>query len=175
MKMGQGEFKQRLNRNTVPDFKIDQYQGRWYEIARIDHIERASCQNAVADYYLSPDDTISVNNYCTSPGKATEKISGVGTIPDPNVPSKLKIDFRTSFGFSRQGDYWVVLTDYTSYALVSGGDPEYLWILSRKKQMSICRYRWLVEQAKNLGYRSELLKLDFNVLKDCESNDPKLA
>lgn len=172
--MGQGESTERLNRNTVSNFDLEKYEGRWYEIAHIDHLERASCQNAIADYYLSPDDTISVTNYCTSRGKPTEKIVGSGKVPDPNVPSKLKIDFKTSLGFSRQGDYWVVLTDYTSYALVSAGDPEYLWILSRTPQMSLCRYSWLVKEAKNFGYRSDLLKLDFNVLKDCAASDPKL-
>ena len=173
--MGQSESGQRLNRNTVPNFDMSRYEGIWYEIAHIDHLERSECQNATSDYRVAPDDTISVINYCTSPGKAPERFTGVGYVPDPNVPSKMKIDFKTSLGFSKLGDYWVVLTDYTSYALVSAGHADYLWILSRTPKMSICRYTWLVNEAKTFGYNTHQLKLDTNVLKECAANDPRIG
>ncbi|MEL0586889.1 MAG: lipocalin family protein [Candidatus Thiodiazotropha sp. (ex. Lucinoma kazani)] len=36
----------------VDDFKIDQYLGTWYEIARLDHILERDLDNVMAEYIL---------------------------------------------------------------------------------------------------------------------------
>lgn len=70
--------------------------------------------------------------YFSPSGKFNSQI-GTATILDPNVPSKLSVEF---FGFVN-APYWVIDTDYNTYTLIYscstyfGINLEYAWILSR--------------------------------------------
>ncbi|MCU7849196.1 MAG: lipocalin family protein [Candidatus Thiodiazotropha sp. (ex Lucinoma kastoroae)] len=46
----------------VDDFKINQYLGTWYEIARLDHIFERDLDNVTAEYILRKDGGINVIN-----------------------------------------------------------------------------------------------------------------
>lgn len=149
---------------TQENFDINRYMGEWQEIAHIPQRFQQGCQNASAIYKLIGNQ-IDVLNICSKEGNPVDVVRGIGTIPDPNVPSKLKIKF---IGFiNTEGDYWVHYTDYDKYAIVGNGTPDYLWILSRSPVISICDYKDLVLKSKNLGYNTDKLVVDTGSLGQC--------
>ncbi|CAL1294121.1 unnamed protein product [Larinioides sclopetarius] len=117
------------------NFNAKEYAGVWYEIERNPtSFELGSkCTSAV---YGDEGDFLSVTNRAVDikTGKA-RSIHGKATIPNKNVPAKLKVKFDK---VPRVGDYWVLDTDYKQYSVVfscvsleDGLKIEYLWILSR--------------------------------------------
>lgn len=142
---------------TVPSLSIPQYMGRWYEIARYDHGFERNLVGAVADYTLRPDGKVSVVNSAfkkTLDGKYTS-VKAVARRPDDSVPGRLKVKF---FGLFN-ADYLVFGLDGQSYqwALVGDDSRRYLWLLSRKPEISdqlLARMKGLATEA---GYDVSLL------------------
>ena len=51
---------------------LQQYLGRWYEIARYEQSFEKGCEGVSADYSLRPDGSISVVNRCRKPDRKTD-------------------------------------------------------------------------------------------------------
>jgi apolipoprotein D and lipocalin family protein len=115
--------------------ELNDYLGKWYEIARHNTIPFQKGDCTTAEYSLNEAGNINVLN--------TEKletgyksIQGEGFKTDD--PFQFKIDFGKSF-FSKyfKGDYRVADTDYKNYAIVYScteiffGKFYFAWILSR--------------------------------------------
>ena len=138
---------------AVSPFNAKKYLGKWYEIARIDYFFEKNIINPTAEYSLNENGTIKVVNKGYNTKKEKEvTANGHAVIKGKG---KLKVYFNPFFG----ADYNVLYVDDDyKYALVGGGKPKYLWILSREKNMSDEIYDKLVQIAKEKGYETEKLK-----------------
>jgi len=99
-----------------PNFDLNQYMGRWYEMERFFAIFQVLTDCVTAQYDIQGSNSVSVNN--TGYSKFTRDYTtavGEAKVMDPNVPAKLGVKF---FAAQPYGDYWVLSTDYTSYTIV---------------------------------------------------------
>jgi apolipoprotein D and lipocalin family protein len=153
--------KKELNLETVKNVDLQRYIGKWYEIARFDHSFEKNLVGVTATYSFRDDGKIKVLNEgykFTLDGKHS-KAEGKAKCPNPKEPGKLKVSFFWFF----YADYEILELDTVNYqyALIGGGSPDYLWILSRTPQMQPEIYEMLLQKAKDRGYDlSKLIKVE---------------
>ncbi len=123
---------QRISFSPIPNFNIEKYMGLWYEVARIDNRFQRNMIDVTATYTLKSNGIVKVLNkgYST---KSKKWKSANGRAKGTDTPNHLKVSF---FPLT-SGNYWVVYVDENySVAVVSGGKPGYLWLLSRTPTIS---------------------------------------
>jgi apolipoprotein D and lipocalin family protein len=113
------------------NFDVSQYDGLWYEIrrdAKTSFEKGGTC--VTAQYTLNNDNTITVLNSQTKKG-VRDSITGKASCNGANCGVKFN-------WYIPKGDYRVVDTDYTNYAIVYSCEDyfnifktEYLWVLAR--------------------------------------------
>lgn len=142
---------QKVDNSTIVSFDLDQYLGKWYEIARYDHSFERDLVGCTAEYSLRDDGKIKVINggylktlngdYKESVGKARARKNG--------TPGQLQVSFFGPF----YGDYDILelAPDY-SYSVVGSSSPKYLWILSRTPQMSKSTKDKILRNLRQRGY-----------------------
>lgn len=142
---------QKVDNSTIVSFDLDQYLGKWYEIARYDHSFERDLVGCTAEYSLRDDGKIKVINggylktlngdYKESVGKARARKNG--------TPGQLQVSFFGPF----YGDYDILelAPDY-SYSVVGSSSPKYLWILSRTPQMSKTTKDKILRNLRQRGY-----------------------
>lgn len=139
----------------VDNFDANRYLGTWYEIARLDHRFERGLEQVSAHYSLNLDGSIKVINRGYDPeqrqwqqAEGTAKFVGEPTI------GQLKVSFFGPF----YGGYNVLqlAPDYR-YALISGPDRDYLWILARSASLPEQDLKFLVAEAKRMGFATEQL------------------
>jgi apolipoprotein D and lipocalin family protein len=127
---------------TVSSVDINQYLGKWYEIASIPQRFQKGCAASSAEYSLRDDGDISVVNSCRLEDGSIKKVRGRAWATDDTY-AKLKVRFFWPFS----GDYWIIeLAEDYSYAVVGHPDRDYLWILSRTAEFSPALYDELMEK-----------------------------
>ena len=140
-----------IDKTVVKELNIERYLGTWYEISRYDHSFERGLVGVTATYSFREDGKIKVVNAGfeeTLDGKKSEAI-GKAKIPDPSVPSKLKVSFFWIF----YGDYFVLELDKDyQWALIGSSSDNYLWILSRTPQMDEALYGELLDNLTKRGY-----------------------
>jgi lipocalin len=151
--------KSTIDNSVVQTLDIDKYLGTWYEIARFDHRFERGLVGVTAYYSFRPDGKIKVVNTGyknTLDGKKSVSV-GKAKIPDPNVPSKLKVSFFWFF----YGDYFVMELDPNyQWALIGSNSDNYLWILSRTPQIDEELYQVFLDKLIARGYDvSKLIKV----------------
>ncbi|WP_394128617.1 lipocalin family protein [Vibrio hepatarius] len=132
----------------VKDFKLNNYLGQWYEIARLDHSFERGLSQVTAEYRLRKDGGVSVLNrgYSTATQEWKEAEGKAYFVNSPNE-GYLKVSFFGPF----YGSYVVfdLENETYEYAFVSGPNNDYLWLLSRSPSVSadiIERFEQLAEQ-----------------------------
>lgn len=142
---------------TVPHVDLNRYLGKWYDIASFPQRFQKGCSCTTAEYALKENGTITVTNTCNKEGKkkvATAKAKVV----DKKTNAKLSVQFFWPF----KGKYWIIdLADDYSYAVVGHPNREYLWILSRTKDMEKATYDGILARIKEKGF--DLSKLQKTV------------
>lgn len=159
-----GEQRSFPELEVVKNFEINQYMGKWYEVARLPQYFEKNCVGVTAEYSLNSSGKVDVKNTCrkvSCEGQVSES-KGAARVVDPKEPSVLKVSFFWPF----EGDYRVLElpADY-SYAVVGSNDRTYFWILSRTPILS----PKLIQEI--LG-RFQLKGFDFNhviMTQPCES------
>ena len=149
-----------IDKTVVKELDIEGYLGKWYEISRYDHRFERGLVGVTASYSYRKDGKIKVVNSGykkTLNGQKSEAI-GKAKIPDPNIPSKLKVSFFWFF----YGDYFVLELDKDyQWAVVGSSSDKYLWILSRTPQMEKSIYDELLSRLAKRGYDvDKLIKVD---------------
>ncbi len=134
----------------IHNFQLDRYLGTWYEIARLDHSFERGLNQISANYSLLPNGQVRVLNRGYSEQKKTWKeIEGKAAfVETPNI-GHLKVSFFGPFYSS------YVITDLDEsyqYALISGYNHSYLWILSRQPQIPDTVKNRLIAKAQSLGF-----------------------
>ena len=140
----------------VEDFALDKYLGKWYEIARLDHSFERGLEQVTAEYILTDDGGVSVINRGFSPAKNewSEANGRASFVNDPDE-GYLKVSFFGPF----YGSYVIFDLDKVNYeyAFVSGPDFSYLWLLSRKKNISPEVMSRFIEESRQLGFNTKEL------------------
>ena len=97
------------------------------------------------------------SQYCHSPKAEVNDLTftkkGKIYIPNPNDASKLQITY-DDWGDTRNLEYWIYDTDYTSYAVV-GNNLDMIWILSREATMSFCVLEKILDLLDAKGFNTD--------------------
>lgn len=145
-----------LNTQTVQNFDLNRYLGEWYQIATIPSWFQINLVEVKAKYTKLSNGQILVEN--SGKGKIfgiPNKIKGTARIPNPQIPSQLKVKF-----FFGEGDYNVLELDQNyQWAMVGGSSPDKLWILSRTSSIPMDSYTFLKAKARARGYNVDELKI----------------
>ncbi|WP_299360582.1 lipocalin family protein [uncultured Paracoccus sp.] len=134
--------------SPVTGFDITRYLGRWYEIARLDHRFERDMTHVTARYDLNPDGSVQVVNRGRRNGRWKEARATARSLGDPATAS-LAVSFFPGF----PGGYHVFELDADyRWAMISGPNRGYLWILSRDPTMNEATYQRLVGIARDKGF-----------------------
>ncbi|WP_339691026.1 lipocalin family protein [uncultured Pseudoalteromonas sp.] len=140
----------------VSPFSIEQYQGKWYEIARLDHSFERGLDNITANYTINDDGSVTVLNrgFNSEENKWCEA-QGTAKFVDSNDVGHLKVSFFGPFYSS----YIVFKLDQQNYqyAYVSGYNNDYLWLLSRTPTVSEQRLADFKVLAQQKGFDTDNL------------------
>ena len=141
----------KVDNTPVAALDLNRYLGEWYEIARFDHSFERGVEKAKANYTLNEDGTIKVVNSGVKDGKP-KTANGKGK--QTETPALLRVSFFGPF----YADYRVMMIDegYT-YALVGSGSADYLWMLSRTRDLPDSTKSELLSEAKRRGYDTDKL------------------
>ncbi len=144
------------NVKPVDNFRLDRYLGKWYEIARLDHSFERGLSRVTADYSLTDDGGVRVLNrgYSAAENRWKEA-EGKAYFVETPAQGYLRVSFFGPF----YGSYVVFELDHTGYqyALVSGPDHSYLWILARAPRMDPVLLNGLVAKAAAAGFDTSQL------------------
>lgn len=118
---------------AVTPFDAQRYQGRWHELARLDHSFERGMTDVTADYTLQPDGSVRVVNRGFDPEKgAWREAQGRAYFTGEPTTGSLRVSFFWPF----YGGYHIAaLDDDYRWALVVGPARDYCWILARDTQL----------------------------------------
>jgi apolipoprotein D and lipocalin family protein len=138
------------------------YSGRWHEIARRPMWITDGCVAGATDYGRGRRGEITVLDSCREghPNGAWKTIGGPGTILDPGVNAKLRVDYTLYGVIPIRRDYWVI-ERAPDYSWFISADPTFrdLYIFTRSPRVSPAQMRRLVGRARALGY--DVRQLEF--------------
>ena len=151
------------NLEAVDEFQANRYLGKWYEIARLDHSFERNLSNVSAVYTKNASGGISVTNrgYNEKTGK-WKQIEGQARFIDDETVGSLKVSFFGPF----YGGYHIIALDRQNYsfAMVTGPNRSYLWILARRKAVDESIYADLVSRADVWGFETaQLIRVKHNL------------
>jgi apolipoprotein D and lipocalin family protein len=150
-----GFLSQPVGNKAVPEpikaVEINQYLGKWYEVARFDNSFEKGCEGVSALYTKREDGLIDVLNSCLKEGKITTA-QGKAKLVEGGKGAKLKVSFFGPF----YGDYWVLdRGENYEWAIVGEPSGKYLWILTR--QTKPANLNELIAKAVKMGYDEKLI------------------
>ena len=136
---------------AVRGFEPDRYMGTWYEIARLPQYFERDLDEVKAQYTWNDDGTIRVENSGVRDGER-KSATGTAKLKDPDA-KPLTGELRVSFFWPFYSDYRVIelAPDY-SYAVVTGGSRDYLWVLARRPSMEKVQLDAILKRAAELGF-----------------------
>jgi apolipoprotein D and lipocalin family protein len=135
----------------VENFELARYLGTWYEIARQDHSFERGLSRVTAEYSLREDGGVRVvNRGYSEKEREWKEAEGKAYFVDRADQGHFKVSFFGPF----YGSYIVFELDRDSYqyALVSGPDKSYFWILARRPEMDKELKERLVAKAAARGF-----------------------
>lgn len=135
---------------AVSPFDVKRYEGKWYEIARLDHSFERGLTDINATYRAQPDGSVQVINRGFDPEDgAWQQAVGRAYFTGDNHRGSLKVSFFGPF----YGGYHVVALDKKEYrwSLVMGPNRDYFWILSRDKTLPAELREQLIGRARQFG------------------------
>ncbi|MBD1581947.1 lipocalin family protein [Pseudoalteromonas sp. S16_S37] len=144
------------NIQPVSNFNIQKYQGKWYEIARLDHSFEQNLSNVTATYAINNDGSVEVINkgYHTQ-DKEWQQADGIAKFVNGDDIGHLKVSFFGPF----YGSYVVFGLDQNAYqyAYVTSYNKEYLWLLARTPKVSQSVIDDFVQTAQQYDFAIEQL------------------
>lgn len=144
------------NIKPVEHFKLDRYLGKWYEIARMDHAFEEGMIRVTAEYSLREDGGVRVINRGFYPkDKRWKETEGKAYLVNGTDRGFLKVSFFGPF----YGSYIVFELDHENYqyAVVSGPDKSYMWLLAREPKLNDNTRNELIAKAASLGFDTNKL------------------
>jgi len=140
---------------AVINFDVNQYVGKWYEIARLDHSFEKSLSHVYAEYSLNSNGSIKVvNSGIKAKSGKRRYANGVAKFMASKEVGYLKVSFFRPF----YGAYILCELDPDyQYAYVTSNDQKYLWLLARTPSVSENVKQDFVKKVKDLGFATEQL------------------
>jgi len=144
----------------VASFQAERYLGTWYEIARLDHSFERGMSRVTAEYRKREDGGLEVvNRGYLAESKTWKEARGKAYFVEGPDKGYLKVSFFGPF----YGSYVVFELDAKDYryALVSGPDKSYLWLLARSPMLDANTRDRLVARAAAADFdTSKLIFVD---------------
>ena len=134
----------------VENFDLKKYEGKWYEVARLDHSFERGLDQVSAEYTILKDGSVSVlNKGYSEEKKKWKEAKGKAKFVKEKDKGFLKVSFFGPF----YGSYVIfgLDADY-KHAYVCGPNTSYLWLLSRTKTVDKKVRDDFEKQAKGLGF-----------------------
>jgi apolipoprotein D and lipocalin family protein len=144
------------NVKPVDDFRLEKYLGKWYEIARLDHSFERGLSRVTAEYSLRDDGGVRVlNRGYSEQDKEWKEAEGKAYFVQRTDQGYLKVSFFGPFF----GSYIVFELDHENYryALVSGPEKSYFWILARSPEIEKNLRDTLIAKAAARGFDTSKL------------------
>ena len=144
------------NIKPVESFEVKRYLGTWYEVARLDHRFERGLSQVTANYSVREDGGVRViNKGYSQEDKEWKSTEGKAYFVDKPDIGHLKVSFFGPFYSS----YVVFDLDKENYqyALITGADKDYFWILARHPNLDPVLLDQLIEKAKVLGFATDEL------------------
>lgn len=141
--------------SVVTPFDIKRFEGTWYEIARLDHGFEKNMTHVSYTYTLKEGDDFKVENkaFDTKQGQWHSSTGKGGLVESPNI-GRLKISYFGPF----YGSFNIIALDSNyGWAMVTGPNARYFWILSRKKTLDDKTMQDLIRKAVGMGFKLEKL------------------
>lgn len=140
----------------VRDFELQRYLGKWYEIARHDHSFERGLEQVTAQYTLLDDGGVKVINRGYNPEEQEwdEAIGKAYFVCEQNI-GHLKVSFFGPFYAS-----YVIFSldnDNYGYAMITGPNRDYFWILARQPELEDDVLQSLLTKARDAGFDTEKL------------------
>lgn len=143
------------NAKAVSNFDVNRYLGTWYEIARFDFRFEKDLDNVSAQYTQNnKGNVIVLNSGYNYKKNEWKKAEGLAKFRGDKAVAELKVSF---FGPFYSGYNVVALDEDYQYALVAGKNLDYLWILSRTKNIPEEVKADYLKIAKEIGYDTSKL------------------
>lgn len=139
------------NVKPVKGFKLPKYLGQWYEIARFDHSFEEGLSEVTATYSMRDDGGVKViNRGFSKEENKWDEAEGKAYFVESETTGHLKVSFFGPFYAS----YVIMELDKEGYqyALITGPDKDYLWILARTPKITEEVRSQLLEKATAAGY-----------------------
>lgn len=144
----------------VGGFEVDNYLGKWFEIARFDHRYERGLEAVSAEYSLRDDGGLVVKNRGYEISKESWKEAiGKAYFKDAADVGHLKVSFFGPF----YGSYVIFELDQPDYqyAFVTSYNRKSLWFLSRTPVVSDELYNQFLSRIDALGFDSTgLIRVD---------------
>lgn len=144
------------NVEAIKNFELERYLGTWYEVARLDHSFERGMTDVTAQYSMREDGGVRVINkgYLVDKERWKEA-EGKAYFVEDEKTGFLKVSFFGPF----YGAYVIFRLDSVNYqyALVSGPNEEYLWLLARTPSLNKRTKEHLVDFAKSRGFDTSKL------------------
>jgi apolipoprotein D and lipocalin family protein len=141
---------------AIDGFEINRYLGTWYEVARLDHRFERGLEKISANYSLRADGGVNVlNKGWDTQANEYRQALGKAYFVEQSNKGMLEVSFFGPF----YGAYNIIELDKKdySYAMITGPDRSYFWILSRTKQLPETTLQALLEKAKAFGFDTNQL------------------
>lgn len=139
----------------INGFDVTRYLGKWYEVARLDNRFERGLEQVTATYTARDDGGIRVINRGYRPEQQQWRQSeGKAYFTGASTTGALKVSF---FGPFYGGYNIIALDEQYQYALVSGPNRDYLWILSRTPEIPEKVRQQYLALAQRLGFATDEL------------------
>ena len=139
----------------VENFEVNRYLGTWYEVARFDFRFEKDLDNTSANYTLDKKGNVIVlNSGYNFVKKKWSKADGLAKFRGDKNIAALKVSF---FGPFYSGYNVIALDENYQYALIAGKNLDYLWILSRTKELPAEIKTEYLKIAEEIGYDTSRL------------------
>lgn len=143
------------NAKAVENFDVNKYLGTRYEIARFDFRFEKNLNNVSAQYSLNEKGNVIVlNSGYNFIEKEWKKADGLAKFRGNKDIAALKVSF---FGPFYSGYNVIALDENYQYALIAGKNLDYLWILSRTKDIPEAIKADYLKIAEEIGYDTSKL------------------
>lgn len=140
----------------ISDFELNNYLGKWYEIARLDHSFERGMTQVTAEYKLNKGGGVLVTNRGYLDAENEWKVAeGKAYFVNEESEGYLKVSFFGPF----YGSYVIFELERKNYqyAFVSGPNSDYLWLLSRTPTVSPEIIEKFVIMSKERGFNTDEL------------------
>ncbi len=139
----------------VENFNLNKYQGKWYEIARLDHSFERGLEQVTAQYQLMPNGYVKVTNRGFSTKENSWDVAtGKAKFVDREDIGFLKVSFFGPF----YGSYVIFnLDEQYQHSFVAGPNTSYLWLLSRTPNPDKAVINRFLTMSKELGFDTKTI------------------